>query len=87
MGGVFLRGMINTANEEKIIYELIHNKYDDCISRYILEGILLYEYDYNPARVYNIIMNLTLSNKMELILKSDGEYYQLTVDLMGLNEV
>ena len=75
--------MINTSDEEKVIYELIHNNYDDCIPRYILEGILLYDYGYTPTRVYNVIMNLTLSEVMELILKSDGEYYQLTGELMG----
>ena len=78
---------MDTTNEENIIYELIHNKYDDCISRYILEGIMLYEYNYAPSRMYNIIMNLTLSDRMELILKNDGEYYQLTGGKQWINEV
>lgn len=83
-GYFFFMSAINISEEEKIIYDLIHNKYDDCISRYILEGILLYEYKYTPKKVYNIIMNLTLANQLELILKSDGEYYQLNHgEIMG----
>ena len=72
-----MKRQLDTSKEEKVIYDVVQNKYDGVISRYILEGLLLYEYNYSPFKMYQIIMNLTLNNKLFLINKSDGEYYSI----------
>lgn len=70
---------VNTEKEEKVIYELIQNNYNGVIPRYTLEGIILYEYNQSMVRLYNIVMNLTLDDKLELISKDDGEYYKIKI--------
>ena len=73
----FLNRRIDTSKEEKLIYECIQNKYNGVIPRYTLEGLLLYELNYSPFKMYQVVMNLTLNEKLFLISKSDGEYYSI----------
>lgn len=75
--------MNNNSNEltldelEKIIYDLIQNEYNGIITRYTLEGILLYTYDCSHNRMYRVIMELILNEKIILEKLSDGEYYKI----------
>lgn len=70
-------GKLVTRDEEEMTYNwLIKNVGDgNDISRYILEGVLLYTLNIPNLKVYNVIMNLSNRNILELFTKSDGEYY------------
>ncbi|MBR2858010.1 hypothetical protein IKE96_02320 [bacterium] len=66
--------------KEKESYELIKNLVDDknLISRYILEGHLLYgDLQLTNFRMYHIILSLQNKGLLKSIEKEDGEYYLL----------
>lgn len=66
--------------KEKESYELIKSLVDDknLISRYILEGHLLYgDLQLTNFRMYHIILSLQNKGLLKSIEKEDGEYYLL----------
>lgn len=73
-------GKIVTREEEEITYNwLIRNVGDNNeISRYILEGVLLYTLNIPNLKVYNVIMNLSDKGILKLFNKDDGDYYLFT---------
>ena len=62
-----------------IILKMITNEYNGLISRYKLEGLLLYSYFCSINRTYRIITQLVIDNKICLITQSDGEYYKVII--------
>ena len=70
---------INTEKEEQMLLEYINDNCNDdkTISRYRVEGVLLYEFQLSHIKMYRIVMNLVNDGIISLINKSDGEYYQL----------
>lgn len=60
-------------------FEIIKNKSKNgFISRYVLEGELLYgELKLNNIQMYHLIMGLESKNLIRKIQKKDGEYYSL----------
>ena len=66
--------------KEKESYELIKSLVDEnnLISKYTLEGYLLYEdLKLSNFRMYHIILSLQNKGLLKTIEKSDGEYYLL----------
>lgn len=72
------RSKLNTKEEEKQIYKYIEDNVDEdnTVTRYRLEGVLLYEYNLSHAKMYQVLMNLVNQGIIGLINKSDGEYYE-----------
>lgn len=70
---------INTAKEEQMLLDYIKDNCDDdkTLSRYRVEGVLLYEFQLSHIKMYRVVMNLVNNGIISLINKSDGEYYQL----------
>lgn len=67
------------SNDElkKLIYELIEKKYKGIVSRYTIEGILLYTCKCSHNKMYRILMESVLDEKLFLVELSDGQYYKL----------
>lgn len=66
--------------KEQQALELIKNSVDEnnLISRYILEGSLLYgDLELTDFRMHNIILSLENKGLLELVKKEDGDYYSL----------
>lgn len=66
---------MDTSADEELVYNYILQQYNGSISRYLLEGYILYDLGRSPVRCYNILMNLVLKEKLFLVKGSDGEYY------------
>ena len=69
--------MTGNTGVEELVVDLIRNEYDGLISKYLLEGHLLYTFNLKPSRVYRVIMGLELDEIIEGFEGSDGEYYKL----------
>lgn len=68
---------LDTHREGEIIFNRILGDYGGEISRYTLEGLMLYEYNYSNVLAYTIILNLVGDGRLKLIKHSDGEYYKI----------
>ena len=70
---------VNTKKEEQKLYDyMIENSDSDgTLSRYRIEGVLLYEFQLSHSKMYRVVMNLVNDGVISLINKSDGEYYKL----------
>ena len=69
--------MSGNRGVEELVVDLIRDEYDGLISKYILEGHLLYTFNLKPSRVYRVIMGLELDEIIEGFDGNDGEYYRL----------
>lgn len=79
-------GRIKTEKEEKMLLQYIDENCNDdkTLSRYRVEGVLLYDFKLSYSKMYMVVMNLVEKGMINLINKSDGEYYQL--EWGGLND-
>lgn len=75
---------VNTEKEEKQLYDyMVENCSDDkTLSRYRVEGVLLYEFQLSHSKMYRVVMNMVNEGIISLINKSDGEYYK--IEKMGV---
>ncbi len=65
-----------------IIRNLSEDEEDGLVSRYIVEGNLLYgNLKVSNFRMYHILISLENKGILKKIKKNDGEYYQLTADV------
>lgn len=71
-----MRKRINTDKEETWVKDFLTSN-NGLVSRYIIEGKLLYELNCSPNRMYYTLMNLTNNDEIELVEHTDGEYYAL----------
>lgn len=69
---------INTDKQENDLRELLIDIVDEkgFVSKYVLEGHLLYTLGCDNIQMYNVLMNLTNNEELCLIQLKDGEYYQ-----------
>ncbi|MDR2874294.1 MAG: hypothetical protein LBV42_06115 [Methanobrevibacter sp.] len=69
---------LNEKNSLKIIKSLV--KDDKTISRYLLEGNLLYgELKLSNFIMYHVLLSLKNNNLIKMIKKNNGYYYQLLI--------
>jgi hypothetical protein len=65
-----------------IIRNLSEDEEDGLVSRYIVEGNLLYgNLKVSNFRMYHILISLENKGILKKIKKNDGEYYQLTAEV------
>jgi hypothetical protein len=65
-----------------IIRNLSEKEEDGLVSRYIVEGNLLYgNLNVSNFRMYHILISLENKEILKKIKKNDGEYYQVTVEV------
>lgn len=71
-------GKIDTSKEENKLRELLLDITDEqgIISRYMLEGYILYELGYSNIQMDNMIISLKNNRELYSLKKSDGEYYR-----------
>lgn len=66
----------------EIIRNLSEEEEDGLVSRYIVEGNLLYgNLKVSNFRMYHILISLENKEILKKIKKNDGEYYQVTVEV------
>ena len=69
------KGIDTSVEEDWTKNVLLEN--NGLISRYILEGMLLYDLKCSNNKMYHTLMNLILKEELELVELDDGEYYSL----------
>ena len=69
---------INTSDKEEELRELLIDIINEegLVSKYILEGHLLYTIGCSNVETYNVIMSLTNNGELLPVELSDGEYYR-----------
>ena len=69
---------VNTSKQEEEVRELLKSIVDEngFISRYILEGHLLYTIGCDNLQMFDVIMNLTNNKELYPIKLDDGDYYK-----------
>lgn len=66
----------------EIIRNLSEKEEDGLVSRYIVEGNLLYgNLNVSNFRMYHILISLENKGILKKIKKNDGEYYQVTAEV------
>lgn len=69
---------IDTSKEEDKLRDLLIDIIDEegFISRYILEGHILYDLGCNNIQMDNMIMMLKMNRELYSVQRTDGEYYR-----------
>lgn len=69
---------IDTSKKEEELRDLLTDIVDErgIISKYILEGHLLYTLNCNNVEMYNVIMSLKNNRELYSLELDDGEYYK-----------
>lgn len=69
---------IDTSKEEDKLRDLLIDIIDEegFVSRYILEGHILYDLGCNNIQMDNMIMMLKMNRELYSVQRTDGEYYR-----------